>query len=396
MFRCTVYSVEAGKVYNFKADGYALKGSYPSVIFTTTNVITNNTYLANGDILYSATATPRNVDFIFACTMNGYVVIAWISDNAELKMYETVKTSHIDSLEEISDFSNNLHNKTIAVLGDSIMMLMRTNYSGTNTVNYLGSDGNTYAYEQLTNINGKLYVTADNSISCTIVNSNQDKLDIQNWEALKNKTGASDVINCGLGGATVSEKSIITEFPYPDDDNRTNCLSNEVKMLNRLVQNGRTSPDCILIWLGTNNATADFGTDNFEEVMQIDYNTLADDSQGRTYRQSFYGGLRYSLETLCREYPYATIFIFTPVQTRAGTRNYSRLEAIGKALKKMTDRYSCICVNALTDIGIVDLLEPPSGGGTFLYDGLHPNTNGKKLFANFTAKKLNQLYFSKK
>jgi hypothetical protein len=47
-------------------------------------------------------------------------------------------------------------------------------------------------------------------------------------------------------------------------------------------------------------------------------------------------------------------------------------------------------------IGIIDLLKPPSCGGIFLSGGLHPNKNGKKLFANFTAKKLNQLYFSKK
>ena len=130
--------------------------------------------------------------------------------------------------------------------------------------------------------------------------------------------------------------------------------------------------------------------------MALDYNTLADDSLGRSYRQTFYGGLRYILEALYREYPYATIIVFTPIQTQRVNRTYSSLTTIGNALKKMADRYSCICVNGLTDIGIVDLLEPSGSNGTFLADGLHPNSDGKKLLANFTAKKLNTLYFSKR
>ena len=409
LLRCTVYSVSAGNYYRFKANNYSLGGSFPSVVFTTTNVTEATTrVLSNVSILYLADANVRNVDFVYKCTQNGYVVVAWVYHLGELKMYETEPVSQFteiksrittveNKLTALDRKTDDLSGKTIAILGDSILMLQRTNYSGTNTVSYLGSDGNTYTYDQLTNINGKLFVTADNTISCTVVNSNQNKLDNQNWEALKSKTGAADIINCGLGGATVKEKQIITEYPYPDGDGKTGSLSNEVKMLKRLVQSGRSTPDCIVIWLGTNDANADFGADNYDEIMALDYNTLADDTLGRTYRQTFYGGLRYSLETLCREYPYATIIVFTPIQTNpANQRTYERLTTVGNALKKMADRYSCISVNALTEIGIVDLLEASDGSGNFLGDGLHPNADGKKLFANFTAKKLNTLYFSKK
>lgn len=401
VFKCTVYQVIAGSAYRFIANNYSLGGSFPSVVFTTTEINAAGTLLANSDVLYSADTSARNVDFIYNCTQNGYIVIAWMSNKTELKMYETEKVRIVDELNDRVQFieskTNDLSNKTIAVLGDSIMMLQRTNYSGTNTVSYLGSDGITYTFDQLTNINGKLYVTADNSISCTVVNSNQNKLDNQNWDALKAKTGAADIINCGLGGATVKEKQIITEYPYPDDDGKTGSLSNEVKMLKRLVQNGRSAPDCIMIWIGTNDSTGTLNTGNYDEIMALDYNTLADDTLGRSYRRTFYGGLRYSLETLCREYPFATIFVFTPIQTNpSNTRTYENLSSTGEALMKMANRYSCICVNALTEIGIVDLLEASDGSGPFLADGLHPNANGKKLFANFTAKKLNTLYFSKK
>lgn len=130
--------------------------------------------------------------------------------------------------------------------------------------------------------------------------------------------------------------------------------------------------------------------------MALDYNTLADDSLGRSHRRTFYGGLRYILETLCREYPYATIFVFTPIQSSSRPcRTYENLSNISNVIKKMANRYSCICVDALNEISIVDLFEE-AGARTFLSDGLHPNTDGKQLMANFTAKKLNQLYFFKK
>lgn len=403
---CTVYSVTAGNVYRIKADNYSLPSdSDIAVVFTETNVTGAPAILVNASVLYEAHSNAKNVDFVYHCRQNGYIVIGWRTGRNELKLYSTEKLKQRIELDErisaIESKTDSLSGKTIAILGDSIMALMRSSGSLNNVVSYLGSDGSTYTYGQLTNINGKLYVTADNSISCSVVNSAQDLLDSQNWDALKNATGAADVINCGLGGGKVTENQIITDYPYSSGDYRTTCLSNEVRMLNRLVQNGRNEPDCILIWIGTNDASNSnpnsIVADNFDEIMALDYNTLADDTLGRTYRQTFYGGLRYSLETLIRNYPYATIMVFTPVQTNpANQRTYENLTVVGNALKKMANRYSCICVNALTDIGIVDLLEASDGSGFFLADGLHPNSDGKKLLANFTAKKLNTLYFSKR
>ena len=61
----------------------------------------------------------------------------------------------------------------------------------------------------------------------------------------------------------------------------------------------------------------------------------------------------------------------------------------------MGKRYSCICVDSLNEIGIVDLLETSSGDGPFLYDGLHPNSTGKRLLTNYATSRLTSLYFFK-
>lgn len=400
IFKCTVYSVQEGKTYRFKADNYRLANTYPSVVYTTTNVTTTGVTLSDAVVLYSADNTARNVDVVYHCHQNGYIVIAWITPSTELKLYETEKISRINTLEGrigiIENKADDLSGKTIAILGDSIMALMATNVSRTNTTSYLGSDGNTYSIEQLTNINGKLCVTNDTSIICTVVNSNQEQIDNQNWDLLKTLTGAEDIINCGIGGAIITERPVITDYPYSSNDHLTNGLTNEVRMLKRIVQGGKEEPDCIIIWAGTNDVTINFRTDNFDDIMALNYSTLADDTLGRDYRRTLYGGLRYILETLYREYPYAAIIVFTPIQSSSRPyRTYERLSTISAAIKKMANRYGCVCVDALDEIGIVDLFEE-SGSETFLSDGVHPNVDGKQLMANFTAKKLNQLYFSKK
>ena len=412
-FSCKIYSITKNTVYKIKAINHQLSDSYPSAVFTTTYVSQPGIAykLENYNVIHNSTATKENVDINFSSSIDGYIIIACVSHyTSQLEIYDTIQESKINNIKNRLDILDNilttqdtLKDKNVAVLGDSIMMLQRTGFSGTNNVSYIGSDENIYTIEELTNINGKLYVTEDTSIICEIVNSKQSDLDNQNWVSLKNSLGAANLMNLGLGGGTVREKRIITEYPYPDGGSGTNCLSNEVKMLKRLVNSGKPIPDCILIWIGTNDASVAFGNDNnadrnfdFDTVMGMDYDVLADDTLGKGCRSSFYGGLRYSLETLCREFPHATIFIFTPFQTNLSNhRTYERLSTVGNALIKMGKRYSCICVDSLNEIGIVDLLETSLGDGPFLYDGLHPNPTGKRLLTNYATSRLTSLYFFK-
>ena len=59
VFKCTVYQVRAGSTYRFIANNYSLGGSFPSVVFTTTEINAAGTLLANSDVLYSADTSAR-------------------------------------------------------------------------------------------------------------------------------------------------------------------------------------------------------------------------------------------------------------------------------------------------------------------------------------------------
>jgi lysophospholipase L1-like esterase len=263
-------------------------------------------------------------------------------------------------LETRPDNSCDLYGKTVAVLGDSIMMLQRTSSINTNGI------------------------------------IDQDKLDLQDWDELKYELGLNDLINLGLGGATVFDKGEYdTEYPQPEGN--SSYLTNEVRWLLRQVnENNREIPDCIMIWIGTNGAGKP-SEDNYDEIMNLTYDELIDDSN-KAYRETFYGGLRTSLEMIYRNFPYSTVFIFSPIQTNPSNyRTYEKLSTTRDALEKMSNRYSCIFVDALNEIGIVDFYENnlKDGSSRFLSDGLHPNSDGKIIYKNYTAKRLKELYFSK-
>ena len=350
-----------------------------------------------------------NKNFILSVNTASYVDVIVnedLSENYKNIAYVSIGTSKNDISDITIKFSKDtlfndfeillpqIRHKTVAIIGDSIMMLMRS-VGGNNTVSYLGSDGNEYEYSDLTITNGKMYVTANNSITCEIVNSLQQTLDNQDWSALKDLIEANDIINCGMGGATIYTRDIETAYPYPDGDGKTTCISNEALMLKRLVESGRTSPDCIIIWAGTNGA-GEPQTDNYDEIMALTWEELSSEN-GHNYRTTFYGGLRYTLEYLMRNFQYATIIVFTPIQTNPSNyRTYTKLSTTGNAIMKMAKRYSAVVVDALNEIGICDKFQVQNGSGYFLSDGLHPNAKGKALYANFTAERLKTLYFSKR
>lgn len=297
-----------------------------------------------------------------------------------------------------------IQNKNIVVLGDSIMMLMRTNSVPSNTITYKDKVGNTYDYSLLTNVSGYLYVTStlqdgqvvDTSVLVDIVNSSQNEFDLQNWNALKQFLGVQNLYNLGLGGATFAERQIITSYPYPDGNGWTTDLPNEVRWLIRRYDEGNIQyPDCIVIWMGTNGAGSPT-SDNYEEIMLLTYDEL-NSNEHYTERKTLYGGLRWSLETLYRKFKFSTIILVTPVQTNPENyRTYDKLTTTANAIKKMAGRYSCMVFDALNEIGVVDFFEKSDGSGYFLYDGLHPNSKGKILWKNYLGQKLKSLFFCKR
>ena len=385
--------------------------SYCSIMFTTDRESMKGTSLLNTD--------PKNigadVNLKFKPTSDGYLFV-WLffSSTVPYTVGKKIGDLYLPKENEknikelknlINAISEEIRDKNLAIMGDSIMMLMRTNSVPSNTVTYQDTEGITYDYSLLTNKNGHLYVTStlqdgnviETSKMVDIVNSSQAAFDAQNWEALKQKLEVKNLYNFGLGGAVFAERQVVTSYPYPDGNGWTTDLPNEVRWLIRRYTEGYIEyPDCIVIWLGTNGA-GEPSSDNYNEIMALTYDELNSDEHYAD-RKTLYGGLRWSLETLYRTFQYATIILVTPVQTNLEdySRTYDKLTTTANAIKKMAGRYSCMVFDALNEIGVVDFFEKSDGSGYFLYDGLHPNSKGTILWKNYLAQKLKSLFFAKR
>lgn len=384
--------------------------SYCSIMFTTDRESMKGTSLLNTD--------PKNigagVNLKFKPTSDGYLFVwLYFSPTVPYTVDKKIRDLYLPkenekSIKELKNLINviseEIQDKNLVIMGDSIMMLMRTNSVPSNTITYKDKVGNIYDYSLLTNVSGYLYVTStlqdgqviDTSVLVDIVNSSQNEFDLQNWNALKQFLGVQNLYNLGLGGATFAERQIITSYPYPDGNGWTTDLPNEVRWLIRRYDEGNIQyPDCIVIWMGTNGA-GEPTSDNYEEIMLLTYDEL-NSNEHYTERKTLYGGLRWSLETLYRKFKFSTIILVTPVQTNPDNyRTYDKLTTTANAIKKMAGRYSCMVFDALNEIGVVDFFEKSDGSGYFLYDGLHPNSKGKILWKNYLGQKLKSLFFCKR
>lgn len=316
--------------------------------------------------------------------------------------------------EEVAYLSKNkvdstVEGKNLAVLGDSIMMVMAGGGITGGTTTYVGTDDVTYELSDLTNIGGLLYVTStledgeivSTTIRADIHNSNQENLDVETWTALKESLKLNSLINTGRGGATIHGGTITTAFPAHGQPT-FNTMPNHCLELKRRVDAGEPAPDYIMMWAGTNDVGSFVINNNwveptnYDEIMALDYETqlIANTDSAMNYKKTFYGGLRFCIEFLSRNFPNSQLIFFAPIQSAHGARNYERETKVGSYIKKMVERYSCTFVNALVEIGISDIFDTETSH-VWLYDGLHPNGAGKILYCNYTAKKLNEIAFSK-
>ena len=212
--------------------------------------------------------------------------------------------------------------------------------------------------------------------------------DNQNWNSLKDALELNELINCGIGGAQWQDRGDTNITDYPLRRTKTGTISNELRMLNRLISNeGRIPPDIILIIAGTNNPVVD---GDFNTVMGM---TFSDLESNEKYRQTMFGGLRYSLEKARNDYPNSEIYLVTPLQSNTPSRSYDRIKSTGDAIKLMGARYSCIVFDAAAELGIVDLFESNKENGRCLKDGVHLNAKGKEKFTRWITKKIIQSYY---
>lgn len=315
----------------------------------------------------------------------------------------------VESLMNAGDVTYPLSGKNVAVLGDSIMMLMSQGDISGGTVSYVGTDGVTYALSDLTNIGGLLYVTStlvggevvESTIQADIHNSNQEALDAESWIPLKEALNANYIINTGRGGATITGNTITTAYPAYGEQT-FNTMPNHCLELKRRVDAGEPVPDIIMMWAGTNDVRKFIVNNNwvepanFDEIMALDYTTklLADTNEAMQNKMTFYGALRFCMEYLYRNFPNALVMLFSPIPSVVSPRTFDRERKVGSYIKNMAERYSAIFVDACVEMGITDIFDTETTH-KWLSDGLHPNSAGKVLFCNYTAQKLNSLFFNK-
>ena len=403
--------ITKGNIYILHSDSFMLNAEFPSVGFS----VNEPSVGVKVSVIKTSKREEERVHIVYQPKEDGYLCIAGV-DKGEIRVYTSktaIEQTNMGYDDELLSYAQPLRGKTLAVLGDSIMMLMRDSHVS-NTVNFIGTNGKTYSADEVRtspNKDAKIVAREDTSIYCEVANSNQDGLNNQAWAKLKDKLHLRELINLGLGGARWRVTTAETTTPYPDDNAGnsigTTCIPNEVRWLKKLVAEGtKPTPDVVMFWCGTNDSSSTDESEigNYDTVMGYTWEEVSGDNElGVSIRRTIVGGLRYSLESVYRAFKYATIIVVSPVQSRYNsTKDYDtgNLGNIVEIVKKMSDRYACIYINAYHDIGICDLFElrdgDPSTSATWLNDGVHLTEEGKVLYTNYISKRITTKYFSKR
>lgn len=188
-----------------------------------------------------------------------------------------------------------------------------------------------------------------------------------NWPTYtKESLKVSGFKNFGRAGAA---------YRYRSDVEFRQSLTNQVQ----LAIDNNVEADIIVFSAGTNDWEANMGT--FDTAMSK--TTLDDLDITKTYE-----AIRWCFWKIKKHYPNAICFVATPIQRADVEPFYKIIEAI----IKMAERYNFIVIPAHSESGIIRDFETQGASGRWLYDGLHPGENGKKMMAKlYTRVILNSL-----
>jgi lysophospholipase L1-like esterase len=148
------------------------------------------------------------------------------------------------------------------------------------------------------------------------------------------------------------------------------------------------TPDIVVIACGTNDGVPTVGASTTG-----DYAT----AMGKTTLSSldktlFWEALRWAYWNIRVSFPTAKCYSVLPIQ-RAGVDDPQIVfQPLYDAITKMAGRYGFTVIDATHESGIIKDTEIVGSAGTYLYDGLHPNTTGQVLMSKLIAKKILETY----
>lgn len=389
-----VIEVNSGDYLKFISESYSTAGGRPAISKSiSATPVQNNSVEA---ILAYGASDNEAFSFEYTATEHCYIYVTQHIDDTPQRGVLTIiknvpeKAVGEENFELLQSHMYPLKNKKIAVLGDSIMQYMSGGYGGANT-QVFEENGNTHTFDEITVVDGVPYC---NGNVCTVVNEKQSYYDSQGWELLKTLTKANKILNCSIGGSTIGEGELSTEYPgFESGTHRTNSLPNLVRWLFRMCEND-TDPDLAIIWMGTNGLGSRDG--DMETIFNMPWETLSG-TGGHEARQTTIGALRYAIEKIYREMPHTYILVLGPIQAdtaRYSGRTFSALKQRSDVMKSVANRLSVKFIEPLTEIEIVGDVDTASSP-RYLRDGLHCNESGKKVLTDFLGKKIITDYQSK-
>lgn len=247
----------------------------------------------------------------------------------------------------------------------------------------------------------------------TIVEDYNQKLVINNYCALGASTACmewqkqvsrnfSSKYRCyAVPGTRWIHNSLTTIDYSANGSNKTEnyVMSNQILRLLKDKTDSTYYPNLITIMCGLNDSA--YGPSiigNYDETFSIDMaNITAEEwftnTKYKKIRETVFGSARYVIENIKRNFPNSIILLLTTQQCNNGSYIYNNILAVNEAVVKIAKRYSIPIVDVFNESGITD-----AGGLISQYlknDGIHPNSEGEKLLANFLTNKIKLIYFNK-
>lgn len=170
--------------------------------------------------------------------------------------------------------------------------------------------------------------------------------------------------NYAKSGASFRNRNLSNLYQYLGYQVETAIANNEVT-------------DVVIVSCGTNDGITNLG----------DYETaMSKATKADLDKTLLLEAARYVFWSIREKWPNAICFYCVPLQ-RASSDTTTLLPMLD-GLAKMAGRYGFTVIDQHRESGIIRDLEVNGGEGVFLADGLHPNTAGKILQANYVCSKI--------